>query len=643
MAIIATFSDVNTNKFNVNGYEVFKIFNVRKVGTSTIDVVNVYDNRQTLLTNIRFDEVEVDGVVYTNIEDTITNLTALTYRPATLGNASQAQIDDIQNVIDNLPTTYADINHDHQGLYLTEQEIRNLGLGGGGSTIVSGIVQQNKIKFFDAQEQLVFEIDSRIFQAQANSFSYNETTGRLRLINTFNEELSSATIRAKTIGFDSFIYYEGISNDLSNLSVSEGFQMIQTVDGSFYFIDVNTGTNFSNDFRLIFVNSGFTIDLTSPDITTNDFEAYEITGIISENYLVGESFLFTFFRKQKPITWRGNWDNTTDFEINDVVLINSALYIAVVNNTNSEPPSGNWELFVPAGPQGDDGNGIVDVVDNLDGTFTFNFTDETSFTTSDLTGPQGETGPKGDTGETGPQGETGPAGEDGNDGSVGDSAYDVWLARGNTGTVQDYLDSLIGEKGDIGDSAYNVWLSLGNTGTEQDFIDSIKGEDGAIGFDGADGDSAYQIWLNAGNTGSQQDFIDSLTGPQGPKGDTGETGPQGETGQDGEDATKDPIPFKTLTSPANEIDFAGDNLELYNWVAPTNQISFTLTNLRAGVQRIIRVQNATAVGSEVLINGDGSASFIGNTDNWFTDEIMEISIFGISTTEYEWWYNTKER
>ena len=444
MAIIATFSDVNTNKFNVNGYEVFKIFNVRKVGTSTIDVVNVYDNRQTLLTNIRFDEVEVDGVVYTNIEDTITNLNALTYRPATLGNASQAQIDDIQNVIDNLPTTYADINHDHQGLYLTEQEIRNLGLGGGGSTIVSGIVQQNKIKFFDAQEQLVFEIDSRIFQAQANSFSYNETTGRLRLINTFNEELSSATIRAKTIGFDSFIYYEGISNDLSNLSVSEGFQMIQTVDGSFYFIDVNTGTNFSNDFRLIFVNSGFTIDLTSPDITTNDFEAYEITGIISENYLVGESFLFTFFRKQKPITWRGNWDNTTDFEINDVVLINSALYIAVVNNTNSEPPSGNWELFVPAGPQGDDGNGIVDVVDNLDGTFTFNFTDETSFTTSDLTGPQGETGPKGDTGDTGPQGEPGTPGDDGL------TSYQVWLANGNTGTVQDYLDSLVGADGTNG-------------------------------------------------------------------------------------------------------------------------------------------------------------------------------------------------
>ena len=132
-----------------------------------------------------------------------------------------------------------------------------------------------------------------------------------------------------------------------------------------------------------------------------------------------------------------------------------------------------------------DRNSIENIEDNGDGTLTFTYIDATTFTTPSLIGPKGD---------------------DGNDGSVGDSAYDVWL-------------------------------SLGNTGTEQDFIDSIKGEDGAIGSDGADGDSAYQVWLNAGNTGSQQDFIDSLTGPQGPKGDTGDTGPQGETGPAGEDLT----------------------------------------------------------------------------------------------------------
>jgi hypothetical protein len=112
---------------------------------------------------------------------------------------------------------------------------------------------------------------------------------------------------------------------------------------------------------------------------------------------------------------------------------------------------------------------------------------------------------------------------------------------------------------------------------------------------------------------------------------------------DGGGGASSPIPFKTLTSPANEIDFAGDNLELYNWVAPTDEISFTLTNLRAGVQRIIRVQNATAVGSEILINGDGSSKRISTTAGWFTDEIMEISIFGLSSNNYEWWYNRKQR
>ncbi|MEN8964486.1 MAG: hypothetical protein ABF250_00670, partial [Polaribacter sp.] len=35
-----------------------------------------------------------------------------------------------------------------------------------------------------------------------------------------------------------------------------------------------------------------------------------------------------------------------------------------------------------------------------------------------------------------------------------------------------------GAPGDDGISAYEVWLALGNTGTEQEFIDSLKGADG---------------------------------------------------------------------------------------------------------------------------------------------------------------------
>ena len=59
------------------------------------------------------------------------------------------------------------------------------------------------------------------------------------------------------------------------------------------------------------------------------------------------------------------------------------------------------------GVNGSDGNGITSTIDNGDGTFTFNFDDGTTFTTSDLTGPTGATGA---TGPQGPQGESGVAG-----------------------------------------------------------------------------------------------------------------------------------------------------------------------------------------------------------------------------------------
>jgi hypothetical protein len=44
-----------------------------------------------------------------------------------------------------------------------------------------------------------------------------------------------------------------------------------------------------------------------------------------------------------------------------------------------------------------------------------------------------------------------------------------------------------GPRGDDGLSAYEIWLSLGNTGTEEDFIESLRGERGSDGLNGQDG------------------------------------------------------------------------------------------------------------------------------------------------------------
>lgn len=133
---------------------------------------------------------------------------------------------------------------------------------------------------------------------------------------------------------------------------------------------------------------------------------------------------------------------------------------------------------------------------------------------------------QGGSGGGGGQGPQGPPGAD------GDSAYQVWLDQGNTGTEQDFLDSLVGPQGDTGPQ--------GNTGPQGDT--GPQGIQGIQGNSGNDGDSAYQVWLSLGNSGTEQDFINSLQGPQGDtgpqgiqgiQGDTGPQGPQGDTGPQG--------------------------------------------------------------------------------------------------------------
>ena len=77
------------------------------------------------------------------------------------------------------------------------------------------------------------------------------------------------------------------------------------------------------------------------------------------------------------------------------------------------------------GINGANGNGILSTTDNGNGTFTFNYTDGSSFTTSNLTGPTGLTGPAGSqglqgaAGADGAQGPQGIQGVTGNDGAIG--------------------------------------------------------------------------------------------------------------------------------------------------------------------------------------------------------------------------------
>ncbi len=161
-------------------------------------------------------------------------------------------------------------------------------------------------------------------------------------------------------------------------------------------------------------------------------------------------------------------------------------------------------------------------------------------------------------------------------GAHGASAYDIWLAEGNTGTEVDFLAALVGPAGSNGptgpagptgaDGADGTSVTiLGSLTTTGDLpgsgnspgdgyiisgdlhvwdgsqwnnvgpIQGPQGDPGPAGADGIDGASAYQIWLDAGNTGTEGDFLAVLVGPEGPTGPGGSQGPAGADGIDGND------------------------------------------------------------------------------------------------------------
>ncbi len=139
-----------------------------------------------------------------------------------------------------------------------------------------------------------------------------------------------------------------------------------------------------------------------------------------------------------------------------------ALYADEANSADYATNSGHADSSDYANQAG---NGITGVTDNGDGTLTFNYFNGSIYTTGVLIGLMGQQG---------------PAGQNGTNGTNGPSAYDIWLSQGNTGTEQDFLNSLTGQQGTPG--SQNAWSLTGNTGTNPttNFIGTTDAQDWAI-------------------------------------------------------------------------------------------------------------------------------------------------------------------
>jgi hypothetical protein len=165
--------------------------------------------------------------------------------------------------------------------------------------------------------------------------------------------------------------------------------------------------------------------------------------------------------------------------------------------------------------------GVYEVTVTLLPAYTISVTPPASYTINVTTptaysiGVNGTQGPPGAQGPQGIQGIQGPAGSNGTIGVDGKSAYEIWLEEGNSGTEQDFLDSLVGEDGAQGPPgvAIDFIQNTTPTGTGTSSIPA-----GALWFHTNSG--IQYTYFNDGNT--YQWVQETLPlGPQGPQGANG--------------------------------------------------------------------------------------------------------------------------
>lgn len=96
------------------------------------------------------------------------------------------------------------------------------------------------------------------------------------------------------------------------------------------------------------------------------------------------------------------------------------------------------------------------------------------------------------------------AGEGGEASSQIKAMYTLAVDNGYTGTYEEWLQSIKGEKGDNGKSAYEIAKENGFVGTYEEWLQSIKGEKGD------NGKSAYEIAKENGFVGTEKEWLESL-------------------------------------------------------------------------------------------------------------------------------------
>ena len=178
---------------------------------------------------------------------------------------------------------------------------------------------------------------------------------------------------------------------------------------------------------------------------------------------------------------------------------------------------------------------------------------------------------------TASQGIQGPPGTNGSIGVDGKSAYEIWLDEGNTGTEQDFLDSLVGDDGAQGPPGANgVAIDfIQNTTPTGTGTSSIPA--GALWFHTNSG--IQYTYFNDGNT--YQWVQETLPlGPQGPQGASGTNAVNNLTSTTFNGLLKGNGSTLTATTVTAEIGFTPENVaNKENVTLDTSSTKYPTNNL----------------------------------------------------------------
>ena len=115
------------------------------------------------------------------------------------------------------------------------------------------------------------------------------------------------------------------------------------------------------------------------------------------------------------------------------------------------------------------------------------------------------------------------------------------------------------QQGEAGKSAYDEWLELGNTGTVEDFLNSMRGE--PFTYEDFTPEQLAALKGPKGDKGDKGDRGEQgIQGEKGEQGEQGEKGEKGEKGEDGESFTYADMTDEEKKDLANHIDIPNGSI-----------------------------------------------------------------------------------